>query len=167
MFLITKIILNSNLFAFGRFSVTKIHHYTMALNETKMYAFVYFFFKQTRSSNNQSIYFSFHFYFRLFDIISEFGLIANVLVLLCIVKSPKLKSVTYKLLGNVNIADLLSNLQLISLTILFQIYDFGMWFHSIQFIFITNMIYETLEISSIYMLVAISFHRFIGFTSTR
>lgn len=118
-------------------------------------------------ANNQSIYFSFRFYFSLFPMISVFGLIGNVLVLLCIVKSSKLKSHTFKLFGNVNVADLLSNLQYISLTIFLQIYDVGMWPHHKEFVFVTSMIYATLEVSLIYMLAAISFHCFVGFTSTQ
>lgn len=105
------------------------------------------------------------FIFRIFHIINVFGLIGNISFLVCIIKSPNLKSFELKMFGNLSVVDLISDLLFILWTILYKCFNLGESPRFMEYICVSNICYVTIGISSIYMLVAISYHRFLGFTS--
>lgn len=91
--------------------------------------------------------------------INVFGLVGNTLVLLCVFKSPKLKSITFKLFGYLAVVGFLSTLQHVLTKILLH-FKFSL---AGSFIYITTTFYA---ISLAYMVVAISYHYCVGFKST-
>lgn len=91
-----------------------------------------------------------------------FGLIGNAIVILCVFELPKRKSLTSKMIGHLAFADFLTNLQNILLKLSLQF----MFHLDILPRFFEEMTAITFAVSSTYILVAMSFHYFIGFKST-
>lgn len=91
-----------------------------------------------------------------------FGLIGNAVVLLCVIfKSPKLKSLTFKIIGHLAAVDFLTNFQNILMKLSLH-FDIHLDILPRYFEYITTIIFA---ISSAYILVALSFLYFIGFKS--
>lgn len=94
--------------------------------------------------------------------INLFGLLGNTLVLSCVLTSPRLKSLTFKLFGFLAVVDLIANSQFILMAISLHL---NVSFANIlpdPITYVTIIVYS---VSSVYMIVAMSFHHFVGFKS--
>lgn len=97
--------------------------------------------------------------FRICDVINVVGLFGNTMVILCVIKAPKMKSITIKFIGNLAVFDLLFNLNYILASILF--FSIRSSKLSMAFLDIVSPIMSgALATSSTYTLIVIFYYRF-------